>query len=52
MWLNILSIVVIPFGIIIYLRAMFFRMRLLKNIVKIEYNTKKLINTFKTKGLI
>lgn len=52
MWLNILSIVIIPLGIIIYLRAMFFRMRLLKNIVKVEYNTKKLIETFKTKKLI
>lgn len=51
-WLNILSIVVLPLGIIIYLRAMMFRIRLMKNLVKIETTTKKIINTFKTKKLI
>lgn len=51
-WLNILSIVVLPLGIIIYLRAIFFRIRLLKDIVKIEKTIKNTINIFKNKGLI
>lgn len=51
-WLNILSIVVLPLGIIIYIRAIFFRIRLLKDIVKIETTAKKIINTFKNKELI
>ena len=51
-WLNILSMVILPLGIIIYLRAIFFRIRLLKDIVKIEKATKNTINTIKNKGLI
>lgn len=51
-WLNILSIVVFPLGIIIYLRAIVFRMRLFKNIVKIETTIKNIINTLKVKKLI
>ena len=51
-WLNILSFVVLPLGIIIYLRAMFFRRRLLKDFVKIETTTKNIIDTFKNKELI
>lgn len=51
-WLNILSIVVLPLGIIIYLRAVFFRIRLLKDFVKIETTIKRIINTFKNKKLI
>ena len=51
-WLNIFSIVIIPLGIIIYLRAVFFRIRLYKDFLKIEINTKKIINTFKNKDFI
>ena len=51
-WLNILSIVILPLGIIIYLRAIMFRIRLLKDLVKIETATKKTINVFKNKNLI
>lgn len=50
--LNILSIVAFPLGIIIYLRAVRFRIRLLKDLVKIETNTKKLTNIFKKQNLI
>ncbi len=46
-WLNILSIVVLPLGIIIYLRAVMFRIRLLKDLVKVETNIKNLISTLK-----
>jgi lipopolysaccharide export system permease protein len=51
-WLNILSIIVLPLGIIIYLRAIMFRIRLLKNIVKIESISKKIINTLKKQNFI
>jgi lipopolysaccharide export system permease protein len=51
-WLNILSIVVFPLGIIIYLRAIVFRMRLFKNLVKIKTTIKSIINTLKVKKLI
>lgn len=46
-WLNIFSIIVLPLGIIIYLRAMFFRIRLFNDIIKIENTTKNIINTLK-----
>lgn len=51
-WLNILSIVVFPIGILIYLRALKFRIRLVKDLVKIESNTKNLINILKKEKLI
>lgn len=51
-WLNIFSIVVFPLGIFIYLRAMVFRVRLLKNFIKTETTIKNIINTFKTQKLI
>ena len=51
-WMNILSIVVIPLGIIIYLRTMFFRIRLYKDITKTETTIKRIIKIFKNKGLI
>ena len=51
-WLNILSIVVLPLGIIIYLRAMFFRIRLSKDIGTIETTIENITNTFKNRGLI
>lgn len=43
-WLNVLSLVVFPIGIIIYLRALKFRRRLVKDLEKIELNTKKMID--------
>ena len=51
-WLNIFSLVILPLGIIIYLRAMFFRIRLLKDIVKIEIAVKNTIKTLKNRKLI
>ena len=51
-WLNILSIVIFPIGILIYLRALKFRIRLVKDLVKIESNTKNLINILKKEKLI
>lgn len=51
-WLNILSIVIFPIGIFIYLRALKFRIRLVKDLVKIESNTKNLINILKKEKLI
>jgi lipopolysaccharide export system permease protein len=43
-WLNVLSLVLFPIGIIIYLRALKFRRRLVKDLEKIELNTKKMID--------
>lgn len=51
-WLNILSIVVFPLGIFIYLRAMVFRVRLFKNLVNTEITIKNIINIFKKQNLI
>ena len=51
-WLNILAIVVFPLGIIIYLRAIIFRIRLLKDFIRIETTIKKIINTFNKQKLI
>ena len=51
-WLNILSIIIFPIGIIIYLRALKFRRRLVKDLVKIEKNTKQTIDTIKKEKLI
>ena len=51
-WLNILSFVVLPLGIIIYLRAMFFRKRLLKDFIKTETTIENIIDTLKNKKLI
>ena len=49
-WLNILSLVIFPVGILIYLRAIKFRLRLMKDLIKIEKNSKtitELINKAK-----
>ncbi len=46
-WLNILSIAVFPIGIIIYLRAMIFRIRLNKNLAKIRVNSNNIIKLLK-----
>jgi lipopolysaccharide export system permease protein len=51
-WMNIFSIIVFPLGIIIYIRAMRFRVRLLKDLVKIEKNTKKIIEILKKQNII
>lgn len=51
-WMNIFSIIAFPLGIIIYIRAMRFRVRLLKDLVKIEKNTKKIIEILKKQNII
>ena len=51
-WLNIMSVVVFPIGIFIYLRSLKFRVRLLKDLIKIEQNTKNIINILKKEKLI
>ena len=42
-WLNVLSVIIFPLGILIYLRTIKFRRRLVKDLVKIEKNSKKTI---------
>ena len=51
-WMNIASIIIFPVGIFIYLRAVKFRIRLAKDLVRIESNSKKLINIIKQEKLI
>ena len=51
-WLNILSLVILPIGAIIYLRALKFRRRLLKDLTRIESNTKNIINIVNKEKLI
>lgn len=51
-WLNILSIAIFPIGIIIYLRSLKFRRRLVKDLTRIESNTKNIINILKEEKLI
>ncbi len=41
-WLNILSIIIFPLGIIIYIRACNFRFRLYRDLIKLEQTSKKL----------
>ena len=50
--LNILSLILFPIGIIIYLRALKFRRRLVKDLVKVEKNSKKLIEIFDKEKLV
>ena len=51
-WLNILSIIIFPAGLFIYLRSIKFRIRLMKDLVSIEKNSKKIINIFEKEKLI
>ena len=50
--LNILSIVVFPIGTIIYLRAIKFRRRLTKDLVRIEMNSKNIIEIINKEKLV
>lgn len=43
-WLNILSLIIFPIGILIYIRACNFRFRLLRDLIKVEQTTKKLMD--------
>lgn len=51
-WLNIASLLIFPVGVFIYLRAVKFRIRLAKDLVKIESNSKKLISIIEKEKLI
>ena len=51
-WLNVLSMIIFPVGIFIYLRAVKFRTRLVKDLIKIEINTKNIIAQLKKEKLI
>ena len=50
--LNILSIVVFPIGTTIYLRSIKFRRRLAKDLVRIEMNSKKIIEIINKEKLV
>lgn len=51
-WLNILSLVIFPVGVFIYIRAIKFRLRLLKDLVTVEQNSKKIMDIFVKEKLV
>ena len=51
-WLNILSIAVFPIGIIVYLRAILFRVRLDKHLGKIQVTANKMTKLLKKQNII
>lgn len=51
-WINILSIAVFPIGIIVYLRAILFRIRLYKNLGNIQVTANKMTKLLKKQNII
>lgn len=51
-WMNILSLIIIPIGAIIYIRAWRYRFRLLKDLITIEKTSKKLIDILVKEKLV
>lgn len=51
-WLNIISILVVPVGIILYMRVIKFRFRLYKDLLRIEETSNNIITIFKKEKLI
>ncbi len=51
-WLNILSLVIVPVGILIYCRAVKFRLRLNKDLCKVEENSKEIVEILTKDKLI
>lgn len=51
-WLNVTSLILFPAGVIIYLRAIKFRYRLYKDLIKIEKNSKIIIELINKAKLI
>lgn len=51
-WMNILSLIIIPVGAIIYIRAWRYRFRLLKDLITIEKTSKKLMDILVKEKLV
>lgn len=51
-WLNIMSIIIFPVGVTIYIRACIYRFRLLRDLIKTEQTAKKLIERLEKDKLI
>jgi lipopolysaccharide export system permease protein len=51
-WANILSIIIIPLGILIYCRAVKFRLRLAKDLLKVQDNSKVLMEILTKEKLV
>ena len=51
-WLNILSLILFPLGIMIYLRSWLYRIRLSKDIVKVERTSKRIIEIMIKENLL
>ena len=51
-WLNILAIIVFPIGTAIYIRACIYRLRLLRDLIKLEQTSKKLIEILVKEKLV
>ncbi len=52
MWLNILSIIIIPIGATIYIRAWRYRLRLLHDLIKIEKTSKRVMEIITKENLL
>lgn len=50
-WLNILSLIIFPVGLVIYIRSLKIRFILAKDLVKIEQNSKRLMDILKKEKL-
>ena len=51
-WLNILSMILIPVGVFIYFRAVKFRLRLAKDLVKVQENSKVIMEILTKEKLV
>lgn len=51
-WMNIASLIIFPLGIIIYIRAWIYRLRLLKDLINIEQTSKKTMDIIVKEKLI
>ena len=51
-WLNILSLILFPVGIIIYLRSWTYRFRLFKDLIKVERTSRKILDIMIKENLL
>ena len=51
-WLNILSLILFPVGIMIYLRSWMYRFRLLKDIIKVERTSRLVLEIMIKENLL
>ena len=52
MWMNCILLFILPINILVYARAIRFRIKLLKDLIKIEIRTREIIKIIKKEKLI